>query len=366
MPRRLSASTPGRIAAAITNASRIRPTRTRSFQRARASATTPTTTAVATKARRAVSRILHPFYLSATTEETSCGRRSAFVHARQAGRARLSRLTAPRDRPGPTAAPGLRPCRGRRLPRVPRFPSRRRRGGADGRGRTRRTARRPRAGAEARLPARRAPPGVETLRVIEVSRLTKRYGETTAVDGLSFRIERGRITGFLGPNGAGKTTTLRILLGLARPTAGEATIRGRPYRELETPLRTVGAVFEASGYHPRRSGRNHLRVLATAAGIPWSRIDEVLRDVGLLGAATRPVGAYSLGMRQRLAVAAALLGEPELLVLDEPANGLDPEGIRWLREFLRAFAARGGTVFVSSHVLAEMSQLADEAVIIPP
>jgi ABC-2 type transport system ATP-binding protein len=200
--------------------------------------------------------------------------------------------------------------------------------------------------------------------VIEVSRLTKRYGETTAVDGLSFRIERGRITGFLGPNGAGKTTTLRILLGLARPTAGEATIRGRPYRELEAPLRTVGAVFEASGYHPRRSGRNHLRVLATAAGIPWSRIDEVLRDVGLLGAATRPVGAYSLGMRQRLAVAAALLGEPELLVLDEPANGLDPEGIRWLREFLRAFAARGGTVFVSSHVLAEMSQLADEAVII--
>jgi ABC-2 type transport system ATP-binding protein len=200
--------------------------------------------------------------------------------------------------------------------------------------------------------------------VIEVRGLTKRYGETTAVDGLSFRIERGRITGFLGPNGAGKTTTLRILLGLARPTAGEATILDRPYRRLEAPLRTVGSVLEASGYHPRRSGRNHLRVLATAAGIAWSRIDTVLAEVGLSGAAARPVGSYSLGMRQRLAVAAALLGEPQLLVLDEPANGLDPEGIRWLREFLRGFADDGGTVFVSSHVLAEMSQLADEAVII--
>jgi ABC-2 type transport system ATP-binding protein len=200
--------------------------------------------------------------------------------------------------------------------------------------------------------------------MIEVRGLTKRYGDTTAVDGLSFRIEPGRITGFLGPNGAGKTTTLRILLGLARPTAGDATILGRPYRELEAPLRTVGTVLEASGYHPRRSGRNHLRVLATAAGISWNRIDEVLAEVGLVGAAARPLGAYSLGMRQRLAVAVALLGEPDLLVLDEPANGLDPEGIRWLREFLRGFAARGGTVFVSSHVLAEMSQLADEAVII--
>jgi ABC-2 type transport system ATP-binding protein len=200
--------------------------------------------------------------------------------------------------------------------------------------------------------------------VIEVEHLTKRYGRTTAVDDLSFGVPRGRITGFLGPNGAGKTTTLRVLLGLALPSSGQATIAGRRYRSLESPLRTVGAVLEASNYHPARSGRNHLRVLATAAGIPRSRVEQVLAEVELTDAAERRVRSYSLGMRQRLSVAAALLGEPEALVLDEPANGLDPEGIRWLRRFLRGFAGDGGTVFVSSHVLAEVAQLADEVVII--
>ena len=200
--------------------------------------------------------------------------------------------------------------------------------------------------------------------MIEVEHLTKRYRSAVAVDDLSFSVPRGRITGFLGPNGAGKTTTLRVLLGLALPTSGRATLAGRRYRELDAPLRTVGAVLEASNYHPARSGRNQLRVLAAAAGISRQRVDRVLTDVELTGAAKRRVGGYSLGMRQRLSVAAALLGEPELLVLDEPANGLDPEGIRWLRNFLRSFAEGGGTVFVSSHVLAEVSQLADEVVII--
>jgi ABC-2 type transport system ATP-binding protein len=206
--------------------------------------------------------------------------------------------------------------------------------------------------------------GSRSAPLIEVRDLTKRYRGATAVDGLDFTVPKGRITGFLGPNGAGKTTTLRVLLGLVLPTSGEATIEGRRYRELEAPLRSVGAVLEASNYHPARSGRNHLRLLAAAAGIPARRVDEVLADVELTGAARRRVGAYSLGMRQRLSVAAALLGEPKLLVLDEPANGLDPEGIRWLRTFLRGFAEDGGTVFVSSHVLGEVSQLADEVVII--
>jgi len=200
--------------------------------------------------------------------------------------------------------------------------------------------------------------------MIEVEHLTKRFRSTTAVDDLSFSVPRGRITGFLGPNGAGKTTTLRVVLGLALPTSGRAAVAGKRYRELDEPLKTVGAVLEASNYHPARSGRNQLRVLATAAGISRARVDQVLADVELSGAAKRRVGGYSLGMRQRLSVAAALLGEPELLVLDEPANGLDPEGIRWLRNFLRSFADGGGTVFVSSHVLGEVSQLADEVVII--
>jgi ABC-2 type transport system ATP-binding protein len=200
--------------------------------------------------------------------------------------------------------------------------------------------------------------------MIEVEHLTKRFRSATAVDDLSFSVPRGRITGFLGPNGAGKTTTLRVLLGLALPTSGRASVAGKRYRELEAPLKTVGAVLEASNYHPARTGRNHLQVLAAAAGIANARVDQVLAEVELSDAARRRVGGYSLGMRQRLSVAAALLGEPELLVLDEPANGLDPEGIRWLRNFLRSFANGGGTVFVSSHVLAEVSQLADEVVII--
>src|SRR5256885_343570 len=200
--------------------------------------------------------------------------------------------------------------------------------------------------------------------MIEVEHLTKRFRSATAVDDLSFSVPRGRITGFLGPNGAGKTTTLRVLLGLALPTSGRASVAGKRYRELEAPLKTVGAVLEASNYHPARTGRNHLRVLAAAAGIANARVDLVLAKVELSDAARRRVGGYSLGMRQRLSVAAALLGEPELLVLDEPANGLDPEGIRWLRNFLRSFADGGGTVFLSSHVLREVSQLSDAVVII--
>jgi ABC-2 type transport system ATP-binding protein len=199
---------------------------------------------------------------------------------------------------------------------------------------------------------------------VEVRALTKRYGSTVAVDGLSFAVGLGRITGFLGPNGAGKSTTLRALLGLVGPTAGDALVEGEPYARLREPLQTVGSVLEAESFHPARSGRNHLRVLAAAAGIPAARVDEVLEQVELQGAARRRVGGYSLGMRQRLSVAGALLGRPRLLVLDEPANGLDPEGIRWLREFLRSFAAGGGTVLISSHVLAEVAQLADEVVII--
>jgi len=199
---------------------------------------------------------------------------------------------------------------------------------------------------------------------IEVRGLTKRYGSTTAVDDLTFSIPPGRITGFLGPNGAGKSTTLRALLGLVRPSAGEARVEGVPYGRLRDPLLTIGAVLEADSFHPARSGRNHLRVLAAAGGLPASRVDEMLEEVELTGVARRRAGAYSLGMRQRLSVAGALLGRPRLLVLDEPANGLDPEGIRWLRDFLRGFAANRGTVFISSHVLAEVAQIADEVVII--
>jgi ABC-2 type transport system ATP-binding protein len=185
-----------------------------------------------------------------------------------------------------------------------------------------------------------------------------------AVDELSFSVGRGRITGFVGPNGAGKTTTLRTLLGLAAPTAGSATIFGRPYRSLQDPARSVGAVLEATDVHPGRSGRNHLRTIAAAAGIAGRRVDEVLELVGLADAARRRVRGYSLGMRQRLGLAAALLGDPDVLVLDEPANGLDPEGIRWLRTFLRGLASEGRTILVSSHVLAELAQTADDVAII--
>jgi ABC-2 type transport system ATP-binding protein len=200
--------------------------------------------------------------------------------------------------------------------------------------------------------------------VIEVDGLTKRFGKTLAVDDLSFTVEPGAITGFLGPNGAGKSTTLRTILGLVHPDRGGTSVLGVRYRELDRPLQRVGAVLEASEVHPGRSGRNHLRVLATAAELPRSRVEEVLALVELTGAARRRAGGYSLGMRQRLGLAAALLGDPEVLVLDEPANGLDPQGIRWLRDLLRSLASEGRTILVSSHVLAEVAQTVDRVVII--
>ena len=200
--------------------------------------------------------------------------------------------------------------------------------------------------------------------MLEVRDLTKRFGANVAVDGLSFKATPGRVLGFLGPNGAGKTTTLRTLLGLTLPTSGTATVDNRPYRDLDDPVNVVGAVLEGPQFHPGRTGRNHLRVLAAAAGLPAGRVDELLRLVELNGAGNRRVKGYSLGMRQRLSLAGALLGDPRALVLDEPANGLDPQGIRWLRDFLRAQAADGRTVLVSSHVLAEMAQTVDEVVVI--
>jgi ABC-2 type transport system ATP-binding protein len=200
--------------------------------------------------------------------------------------------------------------------------------------------------------------------VIEVERLTKRFGSTLAVDDLSFSVAPGTITGFLGPNGAGKSTTMRAILGLVLPTSGSTTVLGRRYRELEMPLQRVGALLETFDAHPGRSGRNHLRVLAVAGGIPRSRVDEVLALVDLGAAGKRRVKGYSLGMRQRLGLAAALLGDPEVLVLDEPANGLDPQGIRWLRDFLRSHASEGRTILISSHVLAEVAQTVDDVVII--
>ena len=199
---------------------------------------------------------------------------------------------------------------------------------------------------------------------IDVRGLTKEYRGAKVVDGVSFSAEPGQVTGFLGPNGAGKTTTLRTLLGLVEPAGGVATIGGERYVDLEKPALRVGAVLEASGAHEGRTGRNHLRVLCRAAGIPPARADAVLAAVGLTRAADRAVRDYSLGMRQRLGVAAALLGDPQVLVLDEPGNGLDPDGIRWVRELLRALAADGRTVLVSSHQLAEVEQFADALVVI--
>jgi ABC-2 type transport system ATP-binding protein len=199
---------------------------------------------------------------------------------------------------------------------------------------------------------------------IVVDGLTKRYAGVTAVDDLSFVVRAGAVTGFLGPNGAGKTTTLRMVLGLARPTAGSATIFGQPFAELPDVARAVGANLEVCGMHPGRSGRNHLRALAAFAGLPASRVEEVLDLVEMRQAANRRAGGYSTGMRQRLGLAATLLGDPELLVLDEPANGLDPQGIRWLRDFLRGVAAQGRTVLVSSHVLSEVEQTVDDVVVI--
>jgi ABC-2 type transport system ATP-binding protein len=199
---------------------------------------------------------------------------------------------------------------------------------------------------------------------ITVAGLTKRYGPVTAVDGLAFTVDPGQVTGFLGPNGAGKTTTLRMLLGLVTPTKGSAVIGGRRYADLAEPRRTVGAVLEATGFHPGRTGRDHLRVLAMAAGIQAERVTAVLRQVGLAENADRRVRGYSLGMRQRLGLAAALLGDPQVLILDEPANGLDPAGLAELRDLLRGLAAAGRTVLMSSHVLSEVAQTVDRVIII--
>ena len=199
---------------------------------------------------------------------------------------------------------------------------------------------------------------------IEVKSLTKRFGAVTAVDDLSFTVEAGRITGFLGPNGAGKTTTLRILLDLAAPTSGSCTIGGRPYRDIPDPSRHVGAVLEATNFHPSRRARSHLQMMAIEAGVASPRIDAVLALVGLTADAKRKVGGYSMGMRQRLQLAGALLGDPSVLILDEPSNGLDPQGIAWLRDLLRHLAAEGRTILVSSHLLAEMAQTVDDVVIV--
>ena len=199
---------------------------------------------------------------------------------------------------------------------------------------------------------------------IEFSGISKRFGGVVAVDDLTFTVEPGVVTGFLGPNGAGKTTTLRMLLGLVRPTSGSATFGGSAYHELAQPLSTVGTALEASSFHPGRSARNHLRVYAAAAGIDDGRVANVLKTVGLVEFADRKVGGYSMGMRQRLGLAFALLGDPGVLVLDEPSNGLDPEGIRWMRGFLRALADDGRTVLISSHVLSEVQQSVDRVVII--
>ena len=202
------------------------------------------------------------------------------------------------------------------------------------------------------------------MATIEIRELSKSFGATRAVDDLSFAVPAGRVTGFLGPNGAGKSTTLRAILGLVRPDAGQALVDGRPFRELDDPLFRVGGALEAASFHPGRSGRAHLRSIAAVAGIPGSRVEELLELVELTGAAGRRAGGYSLGMRQRLALASALIGDPEVLILDEPANGLDPQGIRWLRDLLRGFAGEGRAILVSSHLLAEISQTVDALVVI--
>lgn len=206
--------------------------------------------------------------------------------------------------------------------------------------------------------------GPVTQPAVSVDQLTKRYGDRNVVDSLSFSIACGVVTGFLGPNGSGKTTTIRMIFGLIHATSGTAFVDGQPFATLPDPARHAGILIDGAGAHPKRSARNHLRIIAAERKVASARVDEVLDIVGLSGDAKRRVGAYSLGMRQRLDLATALLAEPQLLVLDEPANGLDPAGIRWLRTFLRSFAATGGSVFVSSHQIAELSLLADEIVVI--
>ncbi len=200
--------------------------------------------------------------------------------------------------------------------------------------------------------------------MITVSGLTKQYGDRTAVDDLSFRVASGRVTGFVGPNGAGKSTTMRMMVGLTRPDAGEVRYDGVRYTDLRQPARLVGAVLDARSMHPGRTARHHLRAMAAMSDIPAQRVEQVLADVGLETAVDQRAGGFSLGMRQRLAVAGALLGDPQVLLLDEPSNGLDPDGIRWLRNHLRAFAERGGTVFVSSHLIGELSMFADDLVVV--
>ena len=200
--------------------------------------------------------------------------------------------------------------------------------------------------------------------MIEARGLSKRYGATVAVDTLTFNVRSSMVTGFLGPNGSGKSTTMRLILGLDAPDTGQALIGGRRYRDLRWPLREVGALLEARAFHPGRSGRAHLRALAASNAIPRARVEEVLGLVGLADAAGRRAGTYSLGMAQRLGMAAALLGDPQVLLLDEPVNGLDPEGIRWVRDLLRSLAAEGRTVFVSSHLIGEMASTADRVVVI--
>jgi ABC-2 type transport system ATP-binding protein len=199
---------------------------------------------------------------------------------------------------------------------------------------------------------------------IEVRELRKRYGRTVAVDGLSFTVHSGQITGFVGPNGAGKSTTLRVILGLDRPDSGSALVGGQPYHRLPNPLREVGAMLDASAFHPARGARNHLLWLAHAGGLPVRRVDEVLEQVGLASAGRRAAGGFSLGMRQRLGIAAALLGDPPVLMFDEPVNGLDPEGVRWIRGLLRSLAGEGRAVLVSSHLMSELEGSADHLVVI--
>ncbi|MEO8749437.1 MAG: ABC transporter ATP-binding protein [Allobranchiibius sp.] len=213
-------------------------------------------------------------------------------------------------------------------------------------------------------PAPTARAGRDPGAPVEISHLSKSFGSFRAVDDLSFSVRPGRITGFLGPNGAGKTTTLRMALGLIKPSSGTATIAGHKYIDLKDPLGTVGAALEATNFHPGRSGRNHLRVLAAASGVSDQRVDEMLDLVGIPAAAKKRAGGYSMGMHQRLGLAAALLGDPQVLILDEPANGLDPEGIRWLRGFLRHLAGEGKTILISSHMLSEVEQTVDDVVII--
>jgi ABC-2 type transport system ATP-binding protein len=199
---------------------------------------------------------------------------------------------------------------------------------------------------------------------IEVAGLRKRYRSTTALDGMTFTAGPGRVTGFVGPNGAGKSTTMRIILGLHAPDAGQALVGGRPYRSLRCPLRCLGALLDASAVHPARTGRNHLLWLARSQGLGHRRVDEVIERVGLDAAGRRPAGGYSLGMRQRLGIAAALLGDPPMIMLDEPFNGMDPEGIIWLRGFLRALAGQGRAVLVSSHLMSELQGMADQLVVV--